>query len=123
MRKLIVMGVLALSLAVAGPALAADEDEEVAGPAYVSDGAAIFRLKCLGCHGPKGRGTEIAPAFRGNEFIKNSEIEVITDIVKNGRPLAQKRYEEYFITMLPQKDTLTDDEIVAVTKYLKSLAK
>ncbi len=110
MRKLIVMGVFALSVAVAGSALA-------------FDGAAIFRSKCLACHGPKGKGTEIAPAFRGNEFIKNSEVDVIIDVVKNGRPLDQKRYEEYSMTMLPQKDNLTDAEISAVITYIKYLAK
>ncbi len=79
MRKLIVMGVLALSVAFAGAALA--------------DGAAIFQSKCLACHGPEGKGTAMAPAFQGNEFIKTSEPDVIAETIKNGRAGDQKKYK------------------------------
>jgi mono/diheme cytochrome c family protein len=106
MRKLIVMGVLALSVALAGSAFA--------------NGAAIFRSKCLPCHGPEGKGTAMAPAFQGNEFIKTNEPDVIALTIKNGRAGDQKRYTQFVLAMPPAP--LTDAEILEVITYLKSLA-
>lgn len=110
MRKFIVMGVLAMSVAFAGSAIA-------------SDGAKIFKSKCVACHGVEGAGTAMAPAFKGNEFIKTSAVEVLTDVITNGRPMDKKRHKEFSMTMLPQKGNLSADEISSVITYLKSLAK
>jgi mono/diheme cytochrome c family protein len=110
MRKVIVMGVLALSLAFAGSAIA-------------SDGAALFKSKCSACHGPDGAGTAMAPGFTGNEFIKTSEAGVIAETIKNGRVGDQKKYKQFVLAMPAQKGALSDDEISAVITYLKSLAK
>ncbi len=108
MRKLIVMAVLALSVAFVGSALAAD-------------GAALFKAKCLACHGPDGKGTAMAPAFQDNKFIKTSEDDVIAQTIKNGRAGDQKKYKQFVLAMPPAP--LTDDEISAVITYLKSLAE
>lgn len=109
MRKLLGVGVLALSVAVAGSALAAD-------------GAAIFKTKCAACHGTEGQGTPgMAPAFQGNEFIKKSTVAEISLVVKNGRAGDQKKYKQFAIAMPAQK-TMTDDDIKAVVEFEKTLA-
>ncbi len=59
MRKLIGVGVVALSLAVAGSAMAAN-------------GASLYKSKCLPCHGADGAGTAMAPGFQGNAFLKSA---------------------------------------------------
>ncbi len=110
MRKLIVMGVLALSVAFTGSVLA-------------SDGAAIFKSKCLACHGPDGKGTAMAPAFTDSEFIKTSDADVIAATIKDGRAGDQKKYKQFVLAMPAQKGNLSDDEIAAVITYLKSIAK
>ncbi len=108
MRKLFVLGVMALSLAYAGSAIA-------------SDGAAIFKSKCLACHGPDGKGTAMAPAFQGSDYIKSTDAAAIGKTIKNGRSGAAKKYKNFALSMPPQS-TMSDADIAAVTSYLKSLA-
>ncbi|MBI5826937.1 MAG: cytochrome c [Deltaproteobacteria bacterium] len=108
MKKLLGVGVFALSVAVAGSALAAD-------------GAAIFKSKCAACHGAEGQGTAMAPAFKGNEFIKKSSVADISLVVKNGRAGAEKKYKQFAIAMPAQK-TMSDEDIHAVVEFEKTLA-
>jgi mono/diheme cytochrome c family protein len=107
MRKLIGVGVVALSMAFAGSALAAD-------------GASIFKSKCLACHGPDGKGTAMAPAFTGSDFIKNGSTADLTSVIKDGRAGAAKKYKNFALSMPPQ--ALSDAEISAVISYIKSVA-
>lgn len=108
MRKLLGAGVIALTVAFAGSALAAD-------------GAAIFKAKCSPCHGPDGGGTAMAPAFKGNKFIKDSKEADIEAVIKGGRAGAKKHYKQFAIDMPAQK-TLDDASIKAVIAHLKSIA-
>ncbi len=108
MRKLILSGVIAVSVAFAGTALAAD-------------GATIYKGKCSPCHGLEGQGTAMAPAHQGNDFIKKSSVEEIAKVVKNGREGAAKKYKQFAIGMPAQK-TMSDEDINAVIVYEKGLA-
>ena len=109
MRKLLVVGVFALGVAVAGSAMA-------------TDGAEIFKSKCSACHGATGQGTPMAPAFNGNEFIKSSAAGDIATVVKTGREGAAKKYKNFAIGMPAQK-TMSDADIAAVVEDGKSLSK
>ncbi len=109
MRKLIVIGVLALSVAVAGSALA-------------SDGAAIFKSKCMACHGADGGGTAgLAPSLKDSEYVKTSEPDVIAKTIEDGRAGDQKKYAQFPLAMPPQKGILSNDDILAVVAHIKSL--
>ncbi len=108
MRKLLGIGVLALSVAVAGSALAAD-------------GAAVFKAKCSPCHGANGQGTAMAPAFTGNKFIQTSSVEDIQHVIRTGRAGAAKHYKQFVLAM-PAWKSLTDDEVTAVIGHLKDIA-
>lgn len=90
-------------------------------PALAADGAAIFKSKCSACHGADGAGTAMAPAFKGNEFIKNSSETDIMQVLKNGRNGAEKKYKQFAIGM--PKQTLNDDEAKAVIAQIKTFAK
>ncbi len=105
MRKMIGLGIVALSVAFAGSALAAD-------------GAAIFKSKCSPCHGVEGQGTAMAPAFQGNAFLKNSKAADIEAVVKNGRAGAAKKYKEFAVAM-PAQATMSAEDIAAVVAYEK----
>ncbi len=90
------------------------------GTTLAADGSAIFKAKCLACHGPDGKGTVMAPAFKGNAYINDSTAEEITATIKDGRNGAAKKYKNFALGMPPQH--LNDDELSAVVSYLKSLA-
>ncbi|GMR05283.1 MAG: hypothetical protein BMS9Abin24_083 [Thermodesulfobacteriota bacterium] len=108
MRKFLGIGVFALSVAVAGSAMA-------------SEGASIFKSKCSPCHGATGQGTPMAPAFNGNEFIKSSSADDIAHVIKTGRAGAAKKYKNFAIAMPAQK-TMSDADVKAVVEHLKTLA-
>ncbi len=107
MRKFIGIGVVALSLAFAGSAMA-------------SNGAGLFKSKCLACHGPDGKGTAMAPAFTANSWVKDTAAADIAAVIKNGRNGAAKKYKNFALGMPPQ--SLSDGDINALVEYLKSLS-
>jgi len=89
--------------------------------ALAADGAAVYKAKCLACHGPEGKGTAMAPAIVGNEYVKTASEQELTDVIVKGREGAAKKYKQYAIGMPAQK--LADDETKAVIAYMKDLAK
>ncbi len=107
MRKFIGIGVVALSLAFAGSAMA-------------SNGAGLFKSKCLACHGPDGKGTAMAPAFAGSAWVKDTSAADIAAVIKNGRNGSANTYKNFALGMPPQ--SLSDGDINALVEYLKSLS-
>ncbi|MEE9614086.1 MAG: cytochrome c [Thermodesulfobacteriota bacterium] len=105
MRTILWIAVFAITLAFAGTAMAAD-------------GGKVFTQKCSACHGAKGEGTAMAPAFKGNAFLEGDEA-AIKEVIVKGRAKAAKKYPKFPIDMLPQK--LSDDEVTAVIAHIKSL--
>ena len=53
--------------------------------AIAAEGKATFTNVCAACHGQKGEGSPIGPALKGNEFIKNSDIAAIKQVILKGR--------------------------------------
>ena len=89
--------------------------------ALAQDGAAVYKSKCMPCHGPEGKGTAMAPAMVGNQFVKTASDQELTDIILKGREGAAKKYKQYAIGMPAQK--LSDDETRSVIAYMKDLVK
>ncbi len=108
MRKFLGIGLVALSVAFAGSALA-------------SDGGALYKAKCAACHGATGQGTAMAPAFNGNAFIKDSAAGDVAHVIKEGRQGAAKKYKNFAIGMPAQKG-MADGDVDAIVGYLKELA-
>ncbi|HEX8812096.1 MAG TPA: cytochrome c, partial [Terracidiphilus sp.] len=51
----------------------------VALPAFAQDGAATYKAKCAGCHGPEGQG-KVGPALKGTSLTDAQ----ITDLLTKG---------------------------------------
>ncbi len=85
------------------------------------DAAALYKSKCSPCHGAEGVGTAMAPAHKGNQFIKTSSAADIAATIKNGREGAAKHYKQFPIGMPAQK-TMSDEQINALVGYLKQIA-
>ncbi|HTN54257.1 MAG TPA: cytochrome c [Anaeromyxobacter sp.] len=79
--------------------------------ARAEDAAALFQSKCKVCHGADGKGTPAGLKMGAKDLttLKITEEEMVKDIT-NGEG-----------KMLGFKGKLTDDQIKAVVKYVKSL--
>src|SRR3990170_7235100 len=105
MRKLLGIGILALGVAA------------FTGTAIAADGAAIYKAKCAPCHGAEGQGTAMAPAFKGNAWLKGAADADVSGTITDGREGAAKKYKQFAIGMPKQK--LADDEVKAVIAAIK----
>ena len=79
-------------------------------------GAAVFKSKCVTCHGADGAGTAMGKSLkvldlRSSEVQSRSDAELI-QVVSDGKN-----------NMPGFKGNLTDDEIQSVVKFVRTLAK
>jgi mono/diheme cytochrome c family protein len=49
----------------------------VAMPAFAQDGAATYKAKCAGCHGPEGQG-KVGPVLKGTSLTADQITELLT---------------------------------------------
>ena len=81
----------------------------IAVPAFAADGAATYKAKCAGCHGPEGQG-KVGPAVKGTSLSADQ----ITDLLTKGED-AKKA---------PHKKAITGvgaDDAKAIADYVKGL--
>lgn len=86
----------------------------------IEAGAAIFKAKCSLCHGADGKGSTMAPAFKGNSWIKGASNGDVADVIKNGRKGSAKKYANFFSDM-PASKGLAESDVNALVDYLKSV--
>jgi mono/diheme cytochrome c family protein len=84
-------------------------------PGTAQDGAALYRSKCIACHGPTGAGK---PALKGTNLLadaaKNAADADLTDAIAKGgkNKIASHAYES---------KGLKPAEIQALVKYVRTL--
>jgi mono/diheme cytochrome c family protein len=85
-----------------------------------AQGAGIYAQKCLGCHGPDGKGGLNAPLVGGGP-LKNMES---AKTIANFWPYATTIFD-YIRRAMPwqQPKSLTDEEVYALTAYILALNK
>ncbi len=89
-------------------------------PQAVAAGKQLYQKNCASCHGINGEGgpgndlIPAAPSLVDNAWTHGSTDAAIFDNIKNGIGPD--------FSMVPFKDTLTDDEIRNVVSYLRSIA-
>ena len=85
--------------------------------AYAQDDvAAVYKTKCQVCHGPDGKGDTLAGKKVGAKDLHSPEVSKLSDAalfdtIKKGKE-----------KMPPYDKKLTDDQIKALVKYVRSLA-
>jgi len=95
-HTLIVLLVIALSLCLALPA-------------FAQDGAATYKAKCAGCHGPEGQG-KVGPALKGTSLTDAQ----IADLLTKGNDAKKAPHKKAVAG-------LSADDAKAVATFVKSL--
>lgn len=81
------------------------------------DGGQLFASKCIACHGPKGEGTQVGPALKGNPFVTKGATAEIKKVIISGRTEKEKKYPNI---MNPMPGGLASEaEADALVIYLK----
>ena len=83
-------------------------------------GAAIYKSKCSPCHGPDGGGSVMAPALKGNDWVRGASNADIAEVIKNGRQGAAKKYPSFVVSM-PANKNIPEDDLEALVEYIKSI--
>lgn len=94
--------------------------EEMAAPESIEKGAALYKAKCAACHGTGGKGTAMAPAFAGNEWVDGAAHDEMVDVIVNGRQGADKRYKKFALGMPAQKG-MSEGDVSALVDYIRSI--
>jgi disulfide bond formation protein DsbB len=92
-------------------------------PALVERGATLFAL-CAACHGPDAHGIpNLGKDLVASEFVHSLTDEELLNFIKTGRPLWDP-LNTTGIDMPPKggNPALTDEEIIAIIAYVRSLA-
>jgi mono/diheme cytochrome c family protein len=95
-KMLVVLLVIALSVSLALPA-------------FAQDGAATYKAKCAGCHGPEGQG-KVGPALKGTSLTDAQ----ITDLLTKGDDAKKAPHKKALAS-------LSADDAKAVATFVKSL--
>jgi mono/diheme cytochrome c family protein len=80
----------------------------------------FFKETCGICHGEEGEGMKgLAPAFKGNEWLKSASDADIAHTVTKGREGAAKRHKDIPGPM--PANSMSDSRLKDVTAYLREL--
>lgn len=90
------------------------KEKKEAGGEALPMGEELFNIRCVACHGEGGKGTQIAPALRGNKFIAENDPAAVKKVIKEGR--AGKGMPSW-------KSVLTDKQIDSLVTLLKGWKK
>jgi mono/diheme cytochrome c family protein len=77
-------------------------------PAFAQDGAATFKAKCAGCHGPEGQG-KVGPALKGTALTEDQ----ITGLLTKGDDTKKAPHKKPL--------SLSADDAKAVAAFVKTL--
>ena len=91
-------------------------------PDVVAHGESLF-VGCSACHGPDGQGVpNLGKPLVGSEFVDSLTDNELVDFIKTGRPIWDP-LNTTGVDMPPKggNPTLTDEHILAIVTYLRSL--
>jgi mono/diheme cytochrome c family protein len=107
-RGLVTALTVAAVLAAAGSTLLAQAAEEKV------DAAAIYKQRCLLCHGPEGKAPLPEMSFVDRAWKHGTSLKEVMETIREGVKGT---------AMLPMKRQLSEAQIEALAKYVRSLDK
>jgi mono/diheme cytochrome c family protein len=84
----------------------------------------VYRLRCGACHGANGEGTDhewprLAPALKGNPFVKNAPAAALISVIRLGRNGRERLYKESYPNM-PAFGAEAVVDVEGLVQYLKT---
>jgi disulfide bond formation protein DsbB len=89
------------------------------------DGAALYKVTCPACHGQDAKGMQgLGKDMTTSKFIKERSDEELVEFIKQGRALDDP-LNTTGIAMPPKglNPALSDDDIMAIVKFIRSLSE
>ncbi|MBI3995948.1 MAG: cytochrome c [Nitrospirae bacterium] len=86
------------------------------GASDAMDAAPLYGSKCAACHGPKGEGSPVGPALKGDPFVTQGATAEIKKVILMGRMEKDKKYPN-FMTAMPG-GLVSEAEAEALVSYL-----
>jgi hypothetical protein len=123
--RLIALGVSLGALAASAGAWAQQEvypSHQVAGVNKNQEN--VYRLRCGAGHGANGEGTDhewprLAPALKGNPFVKNAPAAALISVIRLGRNGRERLYKESYPNM-PAFGAEAVVDVEGLVQYLKT---
>ena len=81
----------------------------LASPVFAEDGAAIYKAKCAGCHGPEGQG-KVGPALKGSSMSADD----IAGLLTKGNDAKKPPHKK-------PMSSLSAEDAKAVADFVKTL--
>jgi cytochrome c6 len=86
-----------------------------ASPLMAADGAALYKARCAGCHGPDGTGSAIGKRLGVHDF-HSAEVKKMSDaemekVIENGKG------------KMPPYKSLSPEEVKALVAHIRELGK
>lgn len=103
----------AVAVLVVADALALRQQPAPGEVARIASGKDLYAAHCATCHGKKGEGTAMGRPLTGDKAYGDDEADILA-VIRDGIPDSPMR---------SFRETLTEAEVVAVTKYVVSLSK
>jgi mono/diheme cytochrome c family protein len=84
----------------------------------------VYLLRCSACHGANGEGTDhewprLAPALKGNPFVKNAPAAALINVIRQGRNGRQRLYHESYPNM-PAFGAEAVVDVEGLVRFLKT---
>lgn len=86
----------------------------------VEAGALIFKSKCSPCHGADANGTAMAPALKGNKWVREAANSEVAQVIRDGRQGSAKKYTNFAVGM-PAAKGMPESDVNALAEYVKSM--
>ncbi len=84
-------------------------------PLMAADGAALYKARCAGCHGPDGTGSAIGKRMGAHDFhspeVKKMSDAELADVITKGKG------------KMPPYKSLSPEEVKALVAHIRELSK
>lgn len=83
----------------------------------------LYTNACAECHGRRAKGGGDGPSLRNNDFIRQSDVKIINEVIAKGVSKNKTRYPEKYEEGMPATKNITEEEVKKLSELMKSWNK